>query len=289
MHINNVRRLFSRQYKHALFPSFCRFLSSGNVFYDKVERIRSELQIAMTKERYHDLQLKCKVLTDTMQDSSKWDDSCNAAHLSQELASKQIVIEYFDNLQSTLSNVLELYELGESESDEEVLDTCTKDLAEIEESLKQRVLHRIMASPEDESGCYAEIVAGVGGLDAYDWTRMLASMYANWGSSIMGFSVKYIDEHVEGSGSPPLYRRVTLRFDGYQAYGYMKAEAGVHRLVRRSPFDPSDKRHTSFAQVQIYPVPQEREVADRASSFHVDMRYVACCIIIFQLCCSACI
>lgn len=254
------------------------FSISRDVFKLRSQDVEQLLAREMAKEGYERLKLKYIDLNKGIQYKTLWDDSATGAQLSREFVDAQRVIEYFENIQHDFKNILDMYSLGEEEDDAEILATCANEMEDMHNAIRGRVLERIMSNIEDSSSCYAEIIAGVGGLDAYDWTRMLALMYANWASSVMNFSVKYVDEQVaEGASSwaPDIYRRVTLRFDGPNAYGYLKAEAGVHRLVRRSPFDPSDKRHTSFAQVQIYPAPPEDD-RDRsggtAAGFYVDLR-----------------
>jgi peptide chain release factor 2 len=267
--------------------------TTRDLFEEKSKLVKESLDTAMTKEDYEKLKLKYVSLNNQIQNENVWDDSVMGAQLSKEFSDVQKTVEFFDTMKHNFKNILDLYSMGEEEEDCQILAACVSDMEDMEVALRQRVLGRIMSNIEDDSACYAEIVAGVGGLDAYDWTRMLASMYANWASTEMAFSVKYVDEHVADgapSGSSDIYRRLTLRFDGPKAYGYFKAEAGVHRLVRRSPYDPSDKRHTSFAQVQVYPAPPEDDRSGgsaSASSFHVDMRYTRCrpFIVRYLYCC----
>ena len=260
-------RLTYRRLKSSL-ASYYRLLSSQNMFWSKAAEVDRSIDVAMKRENYDILKMKCTEWNENIGDMT-WN---NAAH---DAAIFKNIVDYFDNLRDEYNSIVHLYELGEAEGELDILELCQRDLVNIEENVRQRNVARILSSEIDHSSCYAEIIAGVGGMDAYDWTRMLTSMYYHWATAVMGFRAQYVDEQVadQSSSSEVLYRRVTLRVDGHKAYGYFKAEAGVHRLVRRSPFDPTDKRHTSFAQVRVFPVsPDEDASTSPFSGFHMDLK-----------------
>jgi peptide chain release factor 2 len=176
------------------------------------------------------------------------------SELNQQYFTLSENVKVLETYTERLQNLMELYELAKSENDKNVLEDCTLDIHNLQSNLEDYQLKRMMASSEDNANCFLEIVAGVGGADAFDWAKMLSTMYYDW-ALYMNYRVRYIDEQKEDTAFvADGYRKVTLKLEGTEAYGWMKAEAGVHRLVRKSPFDPQGKRHTSFAQVRVYPV-----------------------------------
>jgi peptide chain release factor 2 len=215
-----------------------------------INNLHLKFQEFEKEENYRQITKKKEELLKLMTESNFWEKNPDAVNISQEfneansqyLAYQEIIEKYRDTL--------ELFQLAESENDEALLEECEDTLKKITSDLDKRKLDSILLMDEGKSSCYVEIVAGTGGLDAFDWTKMLSSMYCKWGVS-MGYRVSLIDENVEDSPGNG-YRRVTLRIDGDKAYGHLAAEAGVHRLVRISPYDPKERRHTSFSQVDLW-------------------------------------
>jgi protein subunit release factor A len=231
-----------------------RYLYSGNEIVNKLANdLKFRLDTSKKETSYVQSLSRYDELSHIMAKDDFWDDSTLATNLSQEFSETKSQISSLQELQQKYDETRELFRLGESENDEALLEDCELTFKEIESDLNKRKLDYMMLMDEGKSSCYVEIVAGTGGLDAFDWTKMLALMYSQWGRT-MGYQVASIDENVEdypGGGSG--YRRVTLRIDGFKAYGHMAAEAGVHRLVRISPYDPKERRHTSFSQVRLDP------------------------------------
>lgn len=159
-------------------------------------------------------------------------------------------IEKYNSLNDAVKNAHELYELGSIENDEHCYIECKSILSQLDDQIRLKSIEDAMNDVYDDSDCYVQIIAGAGGDDACDFTGMLYRMYSKWSTSIMNMAVEVVDENKESNRG---YRTITIRIVGSYAYGYMKAEAGVHRLVRLSPFDPSQKRHTSLAQVLVSP------------------------------------
>lgn len=157
-------------------------------------------------------------------------------------------IEKYDHLKSEyeeLQVVLEFYELGEM-TEEELVGAFEKLVSQIEEMEFLRMLGR----PEDKMGALLQINPGAGGTESQDWAEMLMRMYLRYGE-LHGYKVSIVDELV---GDVAGIKSVTIEFEGDFAFGYLKAENGVHRLVRISPFDSAARRHTSFASVYVYPI-----------------------------------
>ncbi len=143
----------------------------------------------------------------------------------------------------------ELHQEGEVEEKE-----LQSALAEAEKAIAELEWQKMLAAPEDAYGCVIEINAGAGGTEAQDWAAMLARMYTMYAQK-KGWKVQIVDE-LEGEGAG--YRHITLEIEAPYAYGLLKGESGVHRLVRISPFDANQRRHTSFAGVFVYPLVDDR-------------------------------
>jgi peptide chain release factor 2 len=234
-------------------------LSTAGVgrYFTSVREQATELRIALDNYKKQEnivvLQERQIELNSILEKEDTWNNTHLATQLSQELAATTSLIEYVNDIDEQLVSTVEISDMAVEENDDELIEECTSILDVIEEGLKARRLKALMSSEQDQSDCYLEIVSGAGGADAFHWTKMLANMYSKWAIKT-GYLVTYIDEQHDDSaggvgGFGGGYRRVTLRVEGDCAYGWLQAEAGVHRLVRKSPFDPSGKRHTSFAQV----------------------------------------
>jgi peptide chain release factor 2 len=229
-----------------------RFQSSGRGTMNQlIKNLNLRFEESLNEQRYRQMIKKKEDLQKIMSESNFWGENPNAIDISQEFNEVNTQYLSFHEIFEKFKETKELFELADSENDEALLKDCEVTLNRISIDLDQRKLDYIMLMDEGKSSCYVEIVAGTGGLDAFDWTKMLSSMYCKWGVS-MGYRVSLIDENMEDyPGGDAGCRRVTLRIDGDKAYGHMAAEAGVHRLVRISPYDPKERRHTSFSQVLL--------------------------------------
>ncbi|KAF4037668.1 RF-1 domain [Phytophthora infestans] len=186
-------------------------------------------------------------------DPKLWDDASNAASVVQRLAALESRETRVHELHRQFLDTKELYVLAKEEEDESMLGDCVSAMTVVRAEAQQLRLEFLLSHETDAHSCFLEIQAGAGGTDSCDWTAMLARMYARW-SEMRGFQVQYVDESV---GDEAGFRSVVLKLDGVYAYGWAKNEAGVHRLVRISPFDSAGRRHTSFAQVRVYPMAAE--------------------------------
>ena len=149
-----------------------------------------------------------------------------------------------------LEDIELLIEMGEAESDEEIILEQHEALKQLSIDLEKQQLLALLSGEADINDCFLEIHAGAGGTEAQDWAEMLLRMYVRWCDK-RGFKVEYIEE---SSGDEAGLKSVTIKILGENAYGWLKTESGVHRLVRISPFDSSARRHTSFSSAWIYPV-----------------------------------
>ena len=153
------------------------------------------------------------------------------------------------SLEQDFSDAVELIELGEAEGDDEVVADAEKTLAALRDIAAKRQLESLLSGEADGNNCYLEIHAGAGGTESQDWAEMLLRMYSRWADQ-RGFKSALIEE---SPGEEAGVKSATLHIVGPDAYGWLKTESGVHRLVRISPYDSSARRHTSFASVWVYP------------------------------------
>jgi peptide chain release factor 2 len=159
-------------------------------------------------------------------------------------------VSEFKRLQRDYEDALTLIELGEAEKDEASIAEGEAALQRIDREAHLRSVEAMLSGEADAMSTYIEVHAGAGGTESQDWASMLARMYARWGER-RGYKVKLVDE---SAGEEAGIKSATFEIDGENAYGWLKTEAGVHRLVRISPFDSNARRHTSFASVTVYPV-----------------------------------
>jgi len=159
-------------------------------------------------------------------------------------------IKAFSALETGLSDSVELIELGEMEDDGEIVSDAEKTIASLAKVAAKRQLETLLAGEADANDCFVEIHSGAGGTESQDWTQMLTRMYSRWAES-KGMKLDVIEVQ---AGDEAGLKSATLQIKGHNAYGWMKTESGVHRLVRISPFDSNARRHTSFASVGVYPV-----------------------------------
>ncbi len=153
-------------------------------------------------------------------------------------------------IEQSISDNVELIEMGEMEGDDDIIAEAEKALIKMQPEVAKRELETLLSGEADSNDTYLEVHSGAGGTESQDWTQMLTRMYIRWAER-RGFKVEVIEEQ---SGEEAGLKSSTLLIKGHNAYGWLKTEAGVHRLVRISPFDSNARRHTSFASVWVYPV-----------------------------------
>ena len=163
-------------------------------------------------------------------------------------------VERVQKLERELSDAVEFAELAEAEKDEASLDETAQQLGLLKDLAARAELEALLSGEADGNDCYIEINAGAGGTESNDWANMLLRMYARWAGA-HGMQVEFIEET---SGDQAGIKSATIRVNGTNAYGWLKTEAGIHRLVRISPFDSNARRHTSFASVWVYPVVDDK-------------------------------
>ncbi len=177
-----------------------------------------------------------------------WDDP-SSKDILQERSLLLEQLEQLERNESQLEDLEVLLEMGEEEEDEETISEAWHGVVALEQEVRRMELARLLAGPHDQNNAIVTIHAGAGGTEAQDWADMLLRMYLRWCEK-RGFSITMLD-HMPGEEAG--IKGATFLVKGPYAYGYLKAEAGVHRLVRISPFDASGRRHTSFASVFVVP------------------------------------
>ena len=185
-----------------------------------------------------------------------WSKPEQAQEVVGHLKGLRAVIVPWGEIASALEDIEVLFELAVEEDDAPAFEEVTRELADLTGRLEKIEFQALMSDPHDPGGCYLSIHAGAGGTDACDWASMMLRMYGRW-IEVQGLKAELVDEqHGEEAG----HRSVTARVRGHYAYGYLRNEVGVHRLVRHSPFDQAHRRHTAFASVDVVPEVEEREI-----------------------------
>ena len=179
-----------------------------------------------------------------------WDDTERATRISAKANSTENRIKHYESLINRADEIEIMMELAEEEDDESMAEDIKKEFASLKEDLESLRLQTLLTGEYDDCNCILTLHAGAGGTEAQDWTQMLYRMYTRF-CERMGFAVKELD-YLDGDEAG--IKSVSFEVTGDYAYGYLKAERGVHRLVRISPFDANARRHTSFASLDVAPI-----------------------------------
>ena len=184
-----------------------------------------------------------------MEDPSIWNDPEFAQKLGQENVALKKVVETLDYVSTGVTDSAEMLTLAGEEQDAELLEAVQVDLADIEQKLAQLEFQRMFSQPMDANNAFIDIQSGSGGTEAQDWANMLLRMYLRWADA-QAFKAQIIEL---SEGDVAGIKSATVKIVGDFAFGLLRTETGVHRLVRKSPFDSGSRRHTSFASVFAYP------------------------------------
>ncbi len=184
-----------------------------------------------------------------VEDPAVWSDNKRAQELGKERKSLEAVVISLDKLDSDLRDTRELFDIAREESDDATLQAVESDAAELEKTVADMEFRRMFSNAMDPNNCFLDIQAGSGGTEAQDWASILERMYLRY-SERKGFKVELLEE---SPGDVAGLKSAALKVSGDYAYGHLRTETGVHRLVRKSPFDANNRRHTSFASVFVYP------------------------------------
>ncbi len=189
-------------------------------------------------------------LNNRVEDPALWNDAAAAQALMRERTRLANAIEGVRRMEAEVADTLELIAMAEADGDEAMVADGVRALDAVAAESKRREIESLLSGEADARDAYMEINAGAGGTEAQDWAEMLMRMYTRWAEQ-HGYKVQLMDT---SEGEQAGIKSATLQFTGESAYGWLKTEAGVHRLVRISPFDSAARRQTSFASVWVYPV-----------------------------------
>jgi len=178
-----------------------------------------------------------------------WDDPDKAQSLGRERASLEAVVATIEQLDAGCTDASDLLDLAVEEEDADAVQSVEDDLLNLEAALERLEFRRMFAGEMDPNNAYLDIQSGSGGTEAQDWAEMLLRMYLRWGED-KGFKTTLVEA---SAGEVAGLKSATIQFEGDYAFGWMRTETGVHRLVRKSPFDSGGRRHTSFASVFVSP------------------------------------
>ncbi len=178
-----------------------------------------------------------------------WNDPARAQALGKERGLLETIVNTITDLEQGLVDAEELLEMAVEESDEETIETVVDDLQQFEKKVAELEFRRMFSGEMDANNAFLDIQSGSGGTEAQDWASMIERMYLRWGEA-KGFKVELLEE---SQGEVAGIKSATIKFEGDYAFGWLRTEIGVHRLVRKSPFDSGSRRHTSFASVFVTP------------------------------------
>ncbi len=184
-----------------------------------------------------------------LEDPQLWNDPKRAQEMGREKKSLEAVVQALRGLTSRVEESSELLEMARSENDDATLLAVEEDVSGIEKEVGEMEVRRMFSNPADPSNCFLDIQAGAGGTEACDWASMLLRQYLRYAER-KGFKSELLEE---SEGDVAGIKSATIKISGDYAFGFLRTETGVHRLVRKSPFDSSGGRHTSFASVFVYP------------------------------------
>ncbi len=214
-----------------------------------VDNIRQILKL-LKKHINLDIAIKrLAELNDLVEDPSLWNDADMAQKIMRERAVLEDKINGFNKLEQGLDDNIELIELAELENDNAIIIEAETAISAMQVKAAKRQIESLLSGEADANNCFLGVQAGAGGTESQDWAAMLLRMYSRWANA-HGYKIELIEESV---GEEAGIKSATISINGHNAYGWLKSENGVHRLVRISPFDSNSRRHTSFSSVTVYP------------------------------------
>ena len=200
-------------------------------------------------------------------DPSVWEKPQRAQELGRERSSLTSIVTSIKKLSDGVEDTLDLLHIASEEDDENVVQMLQADISQLQELLDQLEFRRMFSGETDENNAFLDIQAGSGGTEAQDWAEMLLRMYLRWGEA-HNFKTDLIEL---SSGEVAGIKSATIQFQGEYAFGWLRTETGVHRLVRKSPFDSGSRRHTSFASIFVSPeIDDNFEIEINAADLRVD-------------------
>ncbi|HDT1271629.1 TPA: peptide chain release factor 2 [Proteus mirabilis] len=209
---------------------------------ERTQVLRGYLDYDAKKERLEEVNAE-------LEQPDVWNEPEKAQALGKERSSLEAIVETIDQLEQGLEDVSGLLDLAVEADDEETFNEAVAELEGLNKKLEQLEFRRMFSGEYDSADCYLDLQAGSGGTEAQDWASMLMRMYLRWAES-RDFKTEIIEE---SDGDVAGLKSATIKIIGEYAYGWLRTETGVHRLVRKSPFDSGGRRHTSFSSAFVYP------------------------------------
>ncbi|WP_455211577.1 peptide chain release factor 2 [Kaarinaea lacus] len=236
-----------------------------------IARIKDMKSRSEALRGYLDLDTKRERLVEVsreLEDPNIWNNPEKAQALGRERAQLEQAVNVLTDLQSGLTESEELLELAAAENDSGTVDAVVADLDKLENALEQLEFRRMFSGEMDPNNAFLDVQAGSGGTEAQDWAEMLLRMYLRWGEQ-HGFDTEIIEA---SAGDVAGIKSATVRFVGEYAFGWLRTETGVHRLVRKSPFDSGNRRHTSFASIFVSPeIDDDIEIDINPADLRIDV------------------
>ncbi|MBP3368280.1 MAG: peptide chain release factor 2, partial [Clostridia bacterium] len=215
----------------------------------KLENFRANITELGSALRIDELREKAAALEETTSSAEFWSDQENSGKILKEIKRLKTKIEEYESLEAKLEDTITLAELAIEENDESLIEEVETAVREIEEEEEKQRIEILLSGEYDQNNAIISFHPGAGGTEAQDWALMLYRMYTRWGER-HGYTVKLLDWL---DGEEAGLKSATIMIEGTNAYGYLKSENGVHRLVRVSPFDSAGRRQTSFVSVEVMP------------------------------------
>lgn len=215
-----------------------------------VSEINKSLDLLRQRMGWETVHHRLEEFNARVEDPDLWNDPENAQKLMRERQALVDAVSNHDSMQQDLNDNIELMVLGEMEDDQEVVEDAENAIRALVKKAAAKELEALLNGEADANDTFLEVHSGAGGTESCDWASMLARMYVRWAEK-SGYTVEM---QSETPGEEAGIKSVTYKITGHNAYGWLKSESGVHRLVRISPFDSAAKRHTSFCSVWVYPV-----------------------------------
>ncbi|MEX0752737.1 MAG: peptide chain release factor 2 [Xanthobacteraceae bacterium] len=234
---------------------------------DAVDAIKQSVGLLRRHLDFDKSKMRLAELNKQAEDPNLWNDTARAQRVMQERTALENQLTGIERIERELDDHLTMIELGEAEKDQKVVAEAEAALKALKADVARLELEALLSGEADANDTYLEVHAGAGGTESQDWASMLIRMHTRWAER-HGYKVEWIEET---EGEEAGIKSATVRVKGRNAYGWLKTEAGVHRLVRISPFDSNARRHTSFASVTVYPVVDDRINVDiKESDVRVD-------------------
>lgn len=234
---------------------------------NNVDAIEKSLELLRQRMGWETVEHRLEELNAMTEDPDLWNDPEKAQGLMRERQALVAAMDNYKAMAQEKSDSVELIELGEMEGDEEVVKEAEETLAALKERAAQAELEALLNGEADSNDTFIEVHSGAGGTESCDWASMLARMYVRWAEK-QGYKVEL---QSMTPGEEAGIKSATYKISGHNAYGWLKSESGVHRLVRISPYDSAARRHTSFSSVWVYPVVDDNiEIEVNPSDIRID-------------------